>query len=55
MMYRIIGTDRRSGCRLCYGEFDNLNRYLKHMGRLITAFGLNIHFSCEGVDKNEPI
>ena len=50
-MYRIIGTDRRSGYSLSYGEFDNLNRCLKHMNRLITAFGLKIHFKCEEVGE----
>ena len=53
MMYRIIGTCRRTGCCISYGEFDNLNRCLKHMERLITAFGLKIHFDYEEVDTND--
>ena len=50
-MYRIIGTCRRTGCRINYGEFDDLNRCLKHMKRLIVAFGLKIHFECTEVDE----
>ena len=46
-MYRIIGTDRGKGHTMCYGKFDSLTKCVKHMGRLITAFGHKISFKCE--------
>ena len=51
MMYRIIGTDRISGYSINYGEFNDPKRCLRHMRRLITAFGLKILFTCKEVDN----
>ena len=50
-MYRIIGTDRRYGCKDCYGEFEDLKDCLTHMNSLMRSFGNIINFMCKEVDN----